>query len=123
MPHLILEYSSNVKEKDDFHKLFSGLHQILVDIAKANLESCKSRAVEHNIFYIGDGSSNHAFVHLEIRLAEGRSFKVREEVGQKALEALERFFSQSLKNLDLQITVESTEFLRNLYFKIPEGSI
>lgn len=123
MPHLMLEYSKNVKEKASFETLFYQLHQILVTVCSASLESCKSRAVPHEIFYIGDGDVKNAFVHLEIRLADGRPFKVREAAGKQMLEILREHFSQSLKDLNLQITVESKEFPRNLYFKIPPDTV
>jgi 5-carboxymethyl-2-hydroxymuconate isomerase len=123
MPHLVLEYSNNIKEKASFEPLFHQLHQILVTVCSASLESCKSRAIPHEIFYVGDGNPKNAFVHLEIRLADGRSLKVREEAGRQMLKILGEYFSKSLRDLNLQITVESREFPRNLYFKIPVGTV
>jgi 5-carboxymethyl-2-hydroxymuconate isomerase len=123
MPHLVLDYSNNIREKKEFKDLFLQLHQILVTVASASLESCKSRAVERDMYCVGNGDSKNAFVHLEIRLAEGRSLKVREKVGRKMLEVLGEYFSKSLRDLNLQITVESKEFPRSLYFKIPADSV
>lgn len=123
MPHLVLEFSSNVKEKGAFEPLFKELHQVLVHVASTQLESCKSRAVSRDVFYIGDGNPQNAFVHLDICLAEGRSLEVREEIGRLMLEILGRYFAKSLNDLNLQITVESREFPRNLYFKIPSGTV
>lgn len=122
MPHLVLEYSDNVKEKS-FKPLFQQLHQIVVKVCSASLDSCKSRAVPRENFYIGDGDPKNAFVHLDICLAEGRSIEVRKEVGRQILKILGKHFSQSLKELNLQITVESREFRKDLYFKIPEGTV
>jgi 5-carboxymethyl-2-hydroxymuconate isomerase len=123
MPHLTLEYSSNIKEEKGLRPLFQRLHNILVQIAKARLEDCKSRAVEHKQFYLGNGGSENAFVHVEILLAEGRSVKVRQEIGKKTLEVLESHFSQSLEDLNFQITIEIKEFPRKFYFKIPQGTV
>lgn len=123
MPHLILEYTNNVREERNFSSLFTKLHQILHTTAHASLASCKSRAVEHSTFQVGDGGANKAFVHLEIRLAEGRSDEVRQEVGRQALLALQKHFYNSLEELDLQITVHCAEISRNFYFKIPEGTV
>ena len=122
MPHLRLEYSSNIKELD-FKTIFHEFHQILVTECSASLESCKSRAVPYEVFYIGNGDSKNAFVHLEICLADGRPLKVRQEAGKQMLEVLSKHLSKSLKDLNLQITVESKEFQRNLYFKIPAGTV
>lgn len=118
MPHLTLEYSSNIKERD-FQTLFHKLHHTLVKVCSANLENCKSRAVQHDVFYIGDGNPQNAFVHLEISLADGRSLEIRKEVGQQMLDILSKHFSNSLRGLNLQITVESKEFQKKFYFKTP----
>ncbi len=123
MPHVILEYSDNLKEKIDFSNLFADLHQILVVVTSADIGSCKSRAVEHTQFYIGNGSGRNAFIHVEVLLAEGRTLSVRQELGKQFLSALEDYFSKSIKDLQLQMTVEIKEFPRNLYFKIPKDSV
>ncbi|MBS0626105.1 MAG: 5-carboxymethyl-2-hydroxymuconate Delta-isomerase [Verrucomicrobia bacterium] len=118
MPHLTLEYSSNVRERE-FKPLFPRLHHVLTSVASADLDSCKSRALECSDFLIGNGDSRNGFVHLKIFMLEGRSLAVRQEVGKKMLHLLSEFFSHSVKELNFQITVEIGEFLRNLYFKIP----
>jgi len=123
MPHLTLEYSSNVKEKKNLQPLFHSLHTLLAEVAHASMGSCKSRAIEHKLFFIGNGEVKNAFVHLEIQLAEGRSLKVRKEAGQKSLDALEQHFVRSLQELNLQVTVKITEFPQNLYFKIPSEGV
>lgn len=115
MPHLILEHTNNIKE--NFKSLFQKLHQILIVEACASLENCKSRAVELDTFLIGNNDTNNAFVHLEIRLIEGRGLKIREKIGKLVLTILEEYFSKSQVDLNLQISVEITELPRNLYFK------
>lgn len=117
MPHLTLEYSSNIREKENFHSLFHNLHHIIVRIAKADIESCKSRAIEHKTYYIGNGDLNRAFIHLKVQLLEGRPIQVRQEAGEEILKALAEHFSQSLTHLNLDITVEVAEIIKNLYFK------
>jgi 5-carboxymethyl-2-hydroxymuconate isomerase len=123
MPHLVLEYSDNIKEKESFKLLFVQLHQILVTVCSATLESCQSRAIPWEIYYIGDGNSKNAFVHLEVCLAEGRPLEVRKAAGRQMLGVCGEYFSKSLRDLNLQITVELREFRRDLYFKIPEGTV
>lgn len=123
MPHLILEYSKNLREERNFSPLFAKLHQILHTVAKAAIESCKSRAVEYSLYQVGDGNEKKAFIHLEMRLAENRTDQVKQEAGKQALLVLQEYFIKSLKELDLQITVECTEFSRDFYFKIPKGTV
>lgn len=44
MPHLTLEYSSNIKVDSDFATLFQALHNALVETCGVSIEHCKSRA-------------------------------------------------------------------------------
>lgn len=117
MPHIKLEYSNNVVEQDHFEPLFNELHQILVKTCHAKLEACKSRAIRHTTFYIGDGNPKNGMVHLEISLLEGRSIEARIAAGSEILPVLERYFAKSQKELHLQITVEIKEMKMDLYFK------
>ncbi|MEO8400318.1 MAG: hypothetical protein ABI597_00805 [Gammaproteobacteria bacterium] len=48
MPQLILEFSSNIVEKNNFDNLFKGCHSILEKILPTDIESCKSRTIEHH---------------------------------------------------------------------------
>jgi len=117
MPHLVLSYSSNLKEKDELQPLFLKLHHILVHLIDATLENCKSRAIEHKTYLVGAGEHENAFAHLEIRLRQGLELNIREQIGQQMLDVLVGYFSQSKRDLNLQITVECKEFPNNLYFK------
>ena len=123
MPHLILEYTDNVKEKINLQALFTPCHAILEKNAPTDLSSCKSRAIKQTHFYIGNGAPPYAFVHLTLLLAEGRPLSTRQNIGQQMLKVLEEYFAQSSKELNLQITVEVKELAKGLYFKIPANSI
>ena len=74
MPHLRLEYSSNIKERLDeiAGELFASCHQVLVDSIHTDPLSCQSRAVRCDLFYVGKGLPQGAFIYLEILLLEGR---------------------------------------------------
>ena len=73
MPQLILEYSSNILEKDSFEALFKKCHELLVKVLPTELATCKSRAIECDTYYIGDGSPKNAFVYVIIEVMPGRS--------------------------------------------------
>lgn len=122
MPHIVVEYSSNIKETVNA-SLLASLHHILVTTASATLASCKSRAVERSLFYVGNGEMRNAFVHIEVRLAEGRTAAIREKVGEQMLQVLNDYFVDSLEELNMQITVEVQEFPKQFYFKIPSGTV
>jgi len=117
MPHLVLEYTSNITPQIPFKAVFAALHILLQDIAQADIDSCKSRAEKRDEYHIGSGSPNQAFVHLEISMLAGRTELAKKQLGQAALTVLEQHFHDEAKKLALQITVKITDMPTELYFK------
>ena len=72
MPHLVLEYSDNIKF--DTQPLLSRLHNALVATGAVNLKGLKSRAIKHTEYRIADGDPGYAFVHLNLLIRAGPSF-------------------------------------------------
>jgi 5-carboxymethyl-2-hydroxymuconate isomerase len=115
MPELILEYTHNIVEKDNFSDLFAKLHKVMVEILPANLSGCLSRAVEIDHYYIGDGDSDNAFVHLQLSVKQGRSQDVLDKVAHSMKEILDKHFFTSAKKRNLKITLEVREMEVYLY--------
>jgi len=123
MPQLTLEYTANVDQEIVVDDLFARLHQVLVDVGGLPIGNCKSRAVRLEDYYIAGGGPRNAFAHLTIRLLEGRSIELKQEIGRASLRVLGQYFAPSSANLDLQLTVELHDIERATYFKIPEGTL
>ncbi|MFT5503949.1 MAG: 5-carboxymethyl-2-hydroxymuconate isomerase [Gammaproteobacteria bacterium] len=122
MPHNILEYSANLPRLENFSELFDGLHQTLNKVGGIKLGNCKSRARMAEDFYVGDGGSANAFIHLDVEFVQGRSTEVKRQIGQEALDLLKQYYADHL-NDDLQITVNIRDISIEFYFKYPEGSL
>jgi len=123
MPHLTLEYTSNLDEWAGGSDLLLSLHRHLQSVAGIDIANCKTRWRMIDEWVVGDGQSPSAFVHLDIRFLEGRPLGVRQDVGRGALEILQEHFAQAGRELDVQITVEVQEIQRALYFKHPPGTL
>lgn len=117
MPHLTLQYTGNIEQEIRVAELFPRLHRVLEQVAGVDVLNCKSRAVHLDRYCIGVGDAEGAFVHLEIRLLEGHSAAVKQEVGERSLRILEAYFAPAAKGLALQVTVEVVDMLRQSYFK------
>jgi 5-carboxymethyl-2-hydroxymuconate isomerase len=117
MPHIRLEYSTNVKEPLSTEDLFTTCHDILVETIKAELVHCQSRAFPCELFHVGKGSKQDAFIYMQILLLEGRDLPRLQEMGNQVLKALEDFFSQSLDELNVEIAVHVIEISKHHYFK------
>lgn len=108
MPHLTLEYSANVTESQ-FPELFQRCHAFLVEHLRTHLAHCKSRAIQCTQFFVGDGNPKNAFVHVCLQIMPGRTPDTLQKVSQGLMELFKHQFSQSLENLNLQITLEIRE--------------
>lgn len=117
MPQLILEYSSNIFEKDAMKPLFQEYHSILEKNLPTDIDRCKSRAIACHDYYIGNGQPNNAFIHISLKIMPGRDFNTVKNVADAMLIASKQHFSASLQKLNLQITIEVME-LEKTYFKI-----
>lgn len=122
MPHLTLEYTKNIEPEAAFDDFLGRLHRVLADVGAIPIGNCKSRARRLDSYFIGDGGSQHAFVHLVLRFLEGRSVDLKRQIGRACLEVLQESFTPS-SALELQITVEIQDIERTTYFKIPEGTL
>lgn len=116
MPHLILEYSDNIVEDNDFIDLFTKCHTVLVNKLSTQLSNCKSRAIKHKNFYLSDGNNQNAFIHVNLKIVAGRNVELLQQTGQELLTLIKNHFSESASQLNLQFSLEINE-LSELYFK------
>ncbi len=117
MPHCLLEYSSNIIEKNKSRDALQAIHTALDKTGLFQLADIKSRAVEHKDFFIGDGNESRAFVALTVSILSGRSDETKRSVSSACLEALKKIFSESLSSLKLSITVQIKELDKNSYVR------
>ncbi|HSG80865.1 MAG TPA: 5-carboxymethyl-2-hydroxymuconate isomerase [Gemmatimonadota bacterium] len=119
MPHLTLEYTANLRPDDELDPLFARLHRVLAEVGGVEIGNCKSRAVERDRFFVGEGGAAAGFAHLEVRFLEGRSDELKGEIGRALLEVLRETFAVEQEAQALQISVEICDIRRATYFKFP----
>lgn len=123
MPQITIQYTDNIKSLPDFDFLFSKAHQTINTIAGIKIENCKSRVIKLEKYFLGDGAGNQGFVHLEVKILEGRNNEIKSEIGNNLLEILKKQFVESNQLLALQITIEIIDIQKNCYYKYPEGTL
>ncbi len=119
MPHIILEYSSNISlthniKETFFHELHKGLGEWH---SSFNPDECKSRSIRHDDYKLGFEDQTVGFIHLSIKIVE-RPLEVREKVKHKAAALLNEMFSSHighLKRADFTVLIE--EFQLENYSK------
>lgn len=72
MPHIIIEFSSNVGEHHDVDALVAEVHRAALDDGLPPVDGLRTRAVTRTRYRIADGDPNHAFVALTARIGPGR---------------------------------------------------
>ena len=119
MPHLVLEYSSNVPHARDMSVVLRRLHEALVAAGPFDLEKIKSRAVRHDAYRVADGAADRAFVHLTAAVLDGREAELLRRAAEALLAVLERAFAHARAERRCDLTLEIREMPQALYFKAP----
>ena len=123
MPHLTLEHTANIPTLKNPTQIMQAMHNVLHDIGGVRIENCKSRIKVADPFFISRGEKNHAFLHLDVRLIEGREPELKQTIGNSLLDVLKIEYEEVMQTRDLQITVEIRDIKRDEYFKYPEGTL
>jgi 5-carboxymethyl-2-hydroxymuconate isomerase len=116
MPHTLLEVSEPCADRPDLQAFWDRLHGHLADSAPCRLQDIKSRAYRCPEFRVGAGDPGRGFVHLTIRLMEGRDPETLGRIGSGALELLKAAFPLALA-AGADLTVELAGMRRDAYFK------
>lgn len=123
MPQIRIEYTDNIVDNIIKNELLLSVHNKIHSICGIRLGNCKSRLIKINNYFIAEGDPEKGFIHAEIKFLEGRGERIKKNLGEEILEILKKHFIESLKRLDLQITVLIEDLPRRFYFKHPEGTI
>lgn len=109
MPHLIVEYSSNLDDSVDVPGLVRDLHQCMIDSKVADIEAFRTRAERRDLFFVADGNPKNAFVHVVARLRIGRPEDQRKKLADALLAVVDKRLERAYAAHPTAITVEIEE--------------
>ena len=117
MPHLLMEYSDNVRVEPK--QALQRLNRVLMESGEFEPEHIKSRARCCRDYCVGDDAED-AFVHLTLSLLSGRSMAVKAALSAALAQALEGLVQADVR---LQLTVDVRELERAGYARaeLPAG--
>jgi 5-carboxymethyl-2-hydroxymuconate isomerase len=119
MPHLTLEYTSNLPLFKAADTLLA-MNKVLLASAEFEALDIKSRAIRLDTYLVGTHVSNHpdnqAFVHAKLALLSGRSAQTKQALSAALLVVLEQACAWP-KTQALQLCVEIVEIDRASYAK------
>ncbi|MCP5266524.1 MAG: 5-carboxymethyl-2-hydroxymuconate Delta-isomerase [Burkholderiaceae bacterium] len=117
MPHIIIEYSANLREAIRLPALIDHLHATALTTGVFPLGGTRTRAAERTHYRIADGHPDNGFVHVTLRIGHGRDLPTRERAGRTIFDALCEFLGPVYETRPLGISFEVQELDPVLNFK------
>lgn len=111
MPHLIYEYTDNLKAEADIPGLLKKSNQVL--LAQGGvfpIGGIRSRAICLTDYCVADGSEDDAFVHLTLKIGAGRPPEVKQQVGDALFAMITAHFAELYARRPLALSMEIVEF-------------
>lgn len=108
MPHVQLEYSSNLQEAVEAHRLVEVVHQAILRTEQFPRWGVRTfaRAVER--FCVAEDVADAAFIQIVVRISPGRDLASRQAIGRSVFDAvcgpLQHLFAQ--RRLGCQVEVQ-----------------
>jgi 5-carboxymethyl-2-hydroxymuconate isomerase len=109
MPHIMVEYSANLDNSMDIQGLLNALHQVMIDSGHAPLEGTRTRAMRREHYCVADRNPNNAFVHIIVRMREGRPKEVYQTIAEQLMAAAEKNLEHALSTHPMQLALEMHE--------------
>lgn len=107
MPHLTIEYSSNLDGRADIDALCRATLKAILSMPVFEVGAARVRAVRCEHYAIADQLPQNAFVHMDFRIGAGRSQEEKNRAGEAifaaAKEALAPLFATPHFALSLEI--------------------
>ncbi|MGA3156851.1 MAG: 5-carboxymethyl-2-hydroxymuconate Delta-isomerase [Steroidobacteraceae bacterium] len=111
MPHLIVEYTDNLKAEGDIPGLLRKANQAL--IAQGGVfkpGAVRSRAVELKDYCMADGAADYAFVHATLKIGAGRTSAEKAAACTALFEMMKAHFAELYARRYLALSLELYEF-------------
>jgi len=109
MPHLIVEYSANLRDLVDIQKLVDVLHAAALDDGLAALPALRTRAAERTDFRIADGDPSHAFIAILARVGPGREDEAKTRFITRLLDEADAFMAPHKDRITVAFSAEIQE--------------
>lgn len=89
MPHIWIEYSSNLRPQLELPKLMKTIQDAAIDDGSVfPLAGARTRGVSIDDYLIVDGHPDNAFVHVTLKIGHGRDLQTKKQLGERVFAAL-----------------------------------
>lgn len=109
MPHLIVEYSTNLDQRISIRDLLKCVHEAALASGVFKIGGIRTRAEPRDLYIVADGDPDNAFIHIEGRIGKGRDAETRRRLAETLLAVLRDQTKNVLETSGLGLTVEIRE--------------
>ena len=88
MPHIVVEYSANVRDRIGLPRLIDTLHASALSTGVFPVGGLRTRAAERSAYKIADGHPDNGFVHVTMMIGHGRDADTKMRAAQTVFSAL-----------------------------------
>ncbi|WP_138417610.1 5-carboxymethyl-2-hydroxymuconate Delta-isomerase [Aquibacillus sediminis] len=116
MPHLVIEFTDNIKTESNIPELLKKVNQTLLthqDIIP--IGGLRSRAIALQDYLVADGSEDDAFVHVTLKLGKGRTEEQKKVVCEDLFAVIKDHFADLFEKRYLALSMELYEFTNPTY--------
>lgn len=117
MPHLLLEYSTNLPPRLDPQRLVNRLHAAALATGAFEIGALRTRAAARDCYRIADGHPDNAFVAGVLRVGHGRDAETRHRLGEAIFSAMCEELTPLLETLPIGVSFEVQEIDPAFSFK------
>jgi len=117
MPHIVVEYSANLRTRIDLPALLRAVHEAAIATGVFPPGGTRTRAAERTDYLIADGHPDNAFVHVVLRIGHGRDADTKMRAAQSVFDALCGHLGELYERIPLGISLEVQEIDPVLSFK------
>ncbi|KVD82957.1 5-carboxymethyl-2-hydroxymuconate isomerase [Burkholderia sp. ABCPW 14] len=111
MPHIIVEYTANIRDDARIPVLLKTVNETL--IAQGGVfptGGIRSRAIELQDYCVADGTADDAFVHVTFKIGSGRDEATKKAACDALFDAIKAHFAALYARRSLALSMELTEF-------------
>ncbi|MFF7750155.1 5-carboxymethyl-2-hydroxymuconate Delta-isomerase [Streptomyces sp. NPDC007971] len=90
MPHITVDYSESLSDAFDRRGFALELHPLTAEVIKDTVDNCKTRFRRVEETFVADGAPEHAVIHVEFVILQGRTETVKAELSHAVLELIRK---------------------------------
>jgi 5-carboxymethyl-2-hydroxymuconate isomerase len=109
MPHLIVEYSSNLDQAVDIPALLRAVHAAALATGVFPIGGLRTRAERREQYVIADGHGDNGFIHVQARIGTGRTPEVRQKAAEQIFAAVKDATAAAFATRPIGLTLEMVE--------------